>query len=50
MQLDRRQFVLLSSTAAFAATPVARLLAQSPATAQAAPPVTPLFADVCPTS
>ena len=45
MPLDRRQFVLLSSAAALAASPLARLLAQAPGQA-AAPPVTPAFADV----
>jgi glyoxylase-like metal-dependent hydrolase (beta-lactamase superfamily II) len=52
MHLDRRQFFQLSS-AAFAVTPLARLIAQTPgqaptapAQAPAAPPVTPVFTDV----
>lgn len=47
MKLDRRQFFLLSS-APFAASPLARLLAQTQAQGQpaAAAPVTPLFAGV----
>ncbi len=50
MQLDRRRFVLLSSTAA-AMSPLARLFAAPPGVGQAqaqpaAPPVTPVFTDV----
>jgi glyoxylase-like metal-dependent hydrolase (beta-lactamase superfamily II) len=50
MRLDRRRFFFVSSSAAFAATPLARLLAQAaaqaPAQAAAAPAVTPVFAGV----
>jgi glyoxylase-like metal-dependent hydrolase (beta-lactamase superfamily II) len=45
MQLDRRQFFVLSS-AALATSPLARLFAQAPAQATATPPVTPVFTNV----